>query len=93
MLPGEHEDVKARLAAAHQKLLEILAESGPNDACLKMIYQIVSVQTDLHAAAVSLLRCQLRTSLQMMMNPGAPNLEEEKKKLIDQYRTWLKFLS
>ncbi len=66
MLPDERMEVKARLNSAHQKLLEIVQEAESEGIRLPMIRQIASVQTDLQAIAVSMLRCQLRASLQTM---------------------------
>ncbi len=91
MLPDEQVAVKARLGAAHQKLLEMFPEGETDCICLQTLRQIAIVQADLQCAAVSLLRCQLRTSLLNMMNPDLAYPDEEEKKFIEQYQIWLKF--
>lgn len=92
MLPDERMEVKTRLATAHQKLLVIVQEAESEGIRLQMIRQIASVQTDLQAIAVSMLKCQLRTSLQTMVTPGTPNPDVELTRLIEQYQTWLQFI-
>ncbi len=93
MLPDERLEAKAGLAAAHQKLFEIIAEDEAEGIDLQTICQIASVQADLHSAALSMLRCQLRTSLRMIFNSDNLNPVGEKKKLIEQYQAWLTFTS
>ncbi len=91
MLPDERMEVKDRLGTAHQKLMEIVQEAESEGIRLQMICQIAGVQADLQAMAVSMLKCQLLTSLLAMATPGKPNSDEEITKFIEQYQTWLQF--
>lgn len=91
MLPDERMEVKSRLIAARQKIIEIIAEGEAKGIRYQTICQIASVQADLRSAAVKLLCCQIRTTLQTIINPGELNPDEERKKLIEQYQALLKF--
>ncbi len=93
MLPDERKEVCTRLIAARQKLVAILEEERTKGASLKTISQIAGVQRDLRAAAVELLCCQIRTTLQAATALDGLDQDDERKKLIEQYQALLKFSS